>query len=670
MARAFVIRPFGTKKDSSGREIDFERVHRDLIKPALEANDLDGDTTGEIVEAGNIREDMFALILEADVVVCDITVHNANVFYEVGIRHALRKKSTLLIKGQPTNDTTPFDLLTDRYLAYDVDAPGDSRPALEKAIRASRASDRKTDSPIFQMVPALAEADPEKVQVVPPDLREELDRAATAKSRGWLRLLSEEIKGRRFERSGLKLVGKAQWKLQDWEGAEVSWERIRAHAPDDIDANLALANVFERQSRDKVRTADQRAQRLASSDQAIGRVFSNASATRAQRSEALALQGRNQKTHWRDGLDKPTESERRRSALKRSLIDCYESYLGAFRDDLNNYYPGVVAVQMGTILLSLSGDSGWNNLFKDNRAANNHREDLEGELPSLTSAVTLSVQSALARDEKDRWAKISDADVLFLTSDSDDRVTSAYEDAFSGASPFDWDAARGQLQLFADLGIKSDRATAVIARVEGVLGRAPAPKHVVVFVGHQFDTPGRQSPRFPSASQAAASALIKAKIQQLAGDNRELVLLASVSPGADLLFHEACAELGLRTTVCLPTPATEVGRTLFASDDASRSRFLDIIASSQKRTVLTLSDQPGLPKWLVETGADPWSRGNAWVIKMAASWGADRVTLLAFWDGVEAGATEGGTAHAVKLARDEGTFRIERVDSAQVLQAT
>ena len=63
-------------------------VHQELIKPALEANDLAGDTTGEIVEAGNIREDMFQLILEADLVVCDITVHNANVFYELGIRHA------------------------------------------------------------------------------------------------------------------------------------------------------------------------------------------------------------------------------------------------------------------------------------------------------------------------------------------------------------------------------------------------------------------------------------------------------------------------------------------------------------------------------------------------------------------------------------------------------
>ena len=85
MQQAFIIRAFNTKKkDSSGKEIDFERVHRELIAPALDAAKLGGGTTGKIIDAGNIREDMFGLIIEADLVVCDITVHNANVFYDSG----------------------------------------------------------------------------------------------------------------------------------------------------------------------------------------------------------------------------------------------------------------------------------------------------------------------------------------------------------------------------------------------------------------------------------------------------------------------------------------------------------------------------------------------------------------------------------------------------------
>jgi hypothetical protein len=265
---------------------------------------------------------------------------------------------------------------------------------------------------------------------------------------------------------------------------------------------------------------------------------------------------------------------------------------------------------------------------------------------------------------------ISDADLLFLTDDSDERVTSAYDYVFADASPFDWDATRGQLQLFAELGIRGERARLVIDKVEGVLGPASEqrrPIHVVVFAGHQFDQPGRQPTRFPVDHQAAASALIKARMQQFVDPEHELVLLGSVSPGADLLWHEACAELGLQTTVCLPMPVADHGRMVFERDDNGRSRFLDIVSPTQKRAVFTLSDQAGLPRWLVSTGTDPWVRGNEWVIQMANSWGAERVTLLAFWDGQEAADGNSGTAHVVKLARQEGNMRIDRIDSAALL---
>src|SRR5512132_1568291 len=147
MQRAFVIRPFGKKADASGTAIDFEQVHEHLIAPALKDAGLGGGTTGEIIDAGNVREDMFSLIIEADLVVCDITIHNANVFYELGIRQALRKKRTVMIKGEPTADPTPFDILTDRYVPYDTAAPGEALHTLVAVIEASLASERETDSP-------------------------------------------------------------------------------------------------------------------------------------------------------------------------------------------------------------------------------------------------------------------------------------------------------------------------------------------------------------------------------------------------------------------------------------------------------------------------------------------------------------------------------------------
>jgi hypothetical protein len=92
--RAFIIRPFGTKN-----EINFDEVERVLIAPALEAVGAKGGTTIDIIESGNIRVDMFRRLLTADLVIADLSIHNANVFYELGIRHALRDQGTFMLRS-------------------------------------------------------------------------------------------------------------------------------------------------------------------------------------------------------------------------------------------------------------------------------------------------------------------------------------------------------------------------------------------------------------------------------------------------------------------------------------------------------------------------------------------------------------------------------------------
>src|ERR1044071_349884 len=126
--RAFIVRPFGVKSD-----IDFDAVEEKLIGPALDKLGVTGRTTGEIVGQGNIREDMFQLLLTADLVVADLSIHNANVFYELGVRHSLRDRHTFLLRSDV--DKFPFDLQTDRYFTYDKRAPGASVEALYRALR-------------------------------------------------------------------------------------------------------------------------------------------------------------------------------------------------------------------------------------------------------------------------------------------------------------------------------------------------------------------------------------------------------------------------------------------------------------------------------------------------------------------------------------------------------
>jgi hypothetical protein len=670
MTRAFVIRPFGTKTDSTGKEINFEQIHQELIDPALKAAQFEGGTTGEIIDSGNIREDMFALILEADLVVCDITVQNANVFYELGIRHALRKKRTLMIRGTPTNDSTPFDLLTDRYLAYDIANPAAAKNDLTASIAAAMRSERPTDSPIFQMLPSLLEADPSRIKVVPFDFREEVGRAQTSRALGWLRLLSEEVRGRRFQWEGLKIVATAQWELQDYEGAIESWEAIRRIYPKDISANLALANIYERQYRKTMQP-----EIFEASERAISRVIDNSLASPKQRAEALALKGRNQKTRWRLEIDAPeTIEERRKAAMNRALIRSYEAYQEAFLVDLNHFYPGLNALQMGTILLDLAGEDAWYDAFDSDHEADNYREKITKEIAALRSLIPISVEAGLSRmpdgNPERIWAEISKADMLFLTDTRrETRVIGAYRDAIPKDKPFAWDAARGQLKLFADLNVQPDLANKIIADInERFTSRAPdnqgKPVHLLLFAGHRVDTPGRSDRRFPVDQENRARALIYEAVNSLLDDAHEVIGLASAAPGTDILAHEVCDELGLASTICLPMPNEVFARFAFHNLDTWRSRFLDL---QNKHAVLVLSDREGLPRWLADSGVDSWERGNQWVMKMALTSGANRITLIALWDGKAAGDAPGGTAHMIRLAEEAGRVHIHRIDSMQLV---
>ena len=667
MARAFIIRPFGQKKDALGKEVDFERIHRELIGPAIEAVGLSGGTTGKIIDAGNIREDMFGLIIEADLVVCDITVHNANVFYELGIRHALRKKGTVLIKGAPVADSTLFDILTDRYLEYGVDEPGKKASELADVIRATLASPRETDSPLFKMLPTLPDVDPAAVQVVPTDFTEEVARAAAAKAAGWLRLLASEVDGLRFQWPALRLIGKAQWKLADDGGARRTWEQLRANEPNDLVAALALANLYERQYR-----CEKRPELLEASNQAIATVVASKRTTAEQRAEALALRGRNQKTLWRLDFEAfPDLDERRRRATNRSLRKAYEAYREAFLVDLNHYWSGLAALQMGSAALDLSRDGAWPDAFDSDDEAATYADVLARQVEVLRSSVSQAIEAALKRlpaDDGGRvWAEISAADLGFLVKKRPQQVVKAYLDAIPSDDAFAWNAARGQLQLFASLGIGADVANAVIAAVDArVKSPAPAPNvHMIVVAGHRIDEPGRPEPRFPAAAEPRARELICDRLREWQVDGTKLKVLASAAPGTDVICHEVCRELGIESTVCLPMPKDLFARLAFADLDGWRSRFLELV--DQDRPPLQLSDQAGLPRWLQAVGSNPWERGNRWVLEMAATSGARKVTLIALWDGKATGDAPGGTAHMVQIARDAGMVDVVAIDAKQIL---
>src|SRR5205814_1805340 len=82
----------------------------------------------------------------------------------------------------------------------------------------------------------------------------------------------------------------------------------------------------------------------------------------------------------------------------------------------------------------------------------------------LAIVVDVSLQSAEHRaTQQDIWLSISQADYKFLTAKKDASVTASYDRALGKAEPFQISAARDQIELFRDAGVRIDRVTACLA---------------------------------------------------------------------------------------------------------------------------------------------------------------------------------------------------------------
>jgi len=165
----FVVMGFGKKTDfETGRVLDLDKSYRNMIKPAAEAAGLKCIRADEIVHSGLIDVPMYEQLLNADVVVADLSTSNKNAFYELGVRHALRPFTTVVISEDGIK-TFPFDVnhvavRQYHHLGEDIgfDEVMRFRQLLTEAIvEITKKSPRPKDSPVYTFLnglnpPALA----------------------------------------------------------------------------------------------------------------------------------------------------------------------------------------------------------------------------------------------------------------------------------------------------------------------------------------------------------------------------------------------------------------------------------------------------------------------------------------------------------------------------------
>jgi hypoxanthine phosphoribosyltransferase len=156
-AHCFVLMPSGNREEYSGGEDEAFSVFEEIIKPSVKAG-LGEDTIIEREidndKPGAITTSIIRNLAESDVVIVDITGHNPNVFLELGIRYALRKNITILLRRK--NTTIPFDINVFRCIEYNPWRKTETIGRLSSAIRqAKEASPTRTDSLVYEVYRSL-----------------------------------------------------------------------------------------------------------------------------------------------------------------------------------------------------------------------------------------------------------------------------------------------------------------------------------------------------------------------------------------------------------------------------------------------------------------------------------------------------------------------------------
>ena len=242
MSTCFVVQGFGKKTDyTDGRVLDLNASY-EIIKEAVEAAGLTCIRADEIPHSGTIDGPMYELLLQADLVIADLSTYNVNAAFELGVRYGLRPSATIIVAEE--NLKNPFDvshIVIRRYkhLGEEVGYREAKRfrDDLKQAIQAILSAPR-TDSPVYTFLPGLE----------PPRRGAAGPVAATAAPRGEAQG-AESPTAKALLESALAKINPPEGQRSDFMGACTLLQEVRKQRPNDpfVIQQLALATYKSKQ---------------------------------------------------------------------------------------------------------------------------------------------------------------------------------------------------------------------------------------------------------------------------------------------------------------------------------------------------------------------------------------------------------------------------------------
>jgi hypothetical protein len=439
----FVLMPFGQKKDPAGAMIDFDAVYRDLIQPAIQDADMEPVRADEEMTGGIIQKPMFERLILCEYAVADLTVANANVFYELGVRHAVRPGCTVLLFANQSR--LPFDVEPLRAMPYRLSGAGvpadvaADRAGIVKRLRASREMATKgvaTDSPIYQLVEGFPEIDHTKTDIFRDrvlyslELKERLGRARR-QGIDAVRAIDQQLGDLLSPESGVVIDLFLSYRaVKGWKEMIALGERMPAPL---------AATVMVREQFALALNRDGQGERAES-------VLLELIKSRGPSSETYGILGRVYKDRWEAALKRGDHFE----AL--GLLDkAIGAYLSGFEADWRDAYPGVNAVTLMTL---------------------RNPPDLRRE--QILPVVTYAVERKIATGKPDYWDYATRLELAVLDK-NEEKAASALGDALASVrEPWELETTSNNLRLIREAREQRNTAMTSAAELEEAINRKVA----------------------------------------------------------------------------------------------------------------------------------------------------------------------------------------------------
>lgn len=133
----FIISHIG--EPNSPERIDGNRKLKHLFSPVLEELGYKSKRSDEEATPGFISTQIIKRLIDSKLVIADISFENANVFYELAVRHAIKKPSIIIKKPK---QKPPFDITDIRAIDVDMEDPDIWQPAMKQLIEYIKESER------------------------------------------------------------------------------------------------------------------------------------------------------------------------------------------------------------------------------------------------------------------------------------------------------------------------------------------------------------------------------------------------------------------------------------------------------------------------------------------------------------------------------------------------